>query len=200
MSCSRWCFHTRCRGFFFHPFRNCSQKPRNQKNNKTHNGPANSLISSASCSVLLREKSSVTQAWYECLLLFGARIRCFAEGMFPFKAQRAAWGRAAPKSPELSSALAAAAAENRISGFRSPTVPSPQRGCPLFGGLRPQLLRATARSVCPCCGSSPAQPSGADAAESAPSPRGSSTLQQLYPRCFGAAVLSAGETPSRISE
>lgn len=129
------------------------------------------------------------------MLLFGARIRCFAEGMFPFKAQRAAWGRAATKSPELSSARAAAAAENRISGFRSPTVPSPQRGCPLrlpqaaarrFAPAAPPCHGVVCLSVCPRCGISPAQPSGADAAESAPSPRGSSTLQvqQLYPFQF----------------
>lgn len=65
------------------------------------------------------------------MLLFGARVQCLTKGMFPFKAERAALGRAATKSPELSSALAAG--ENGISGFKSPTFLFPQAQLSPFG-------------------------------------------------------------------
>lgn len=77
--------------------------------------------------VSAHRKSSMTQDFHEFTLLFGAQIQRFTKGTFPFKASRAALGRAATKSPAWSSACAAG--EGGSAGLK-PSLPLPAAQLP----------------------------------------------------------------------
>lgn len=105
----------------------------------------------------------MTQDFHEFTLLFGAWIQRFTKGTFPFKASRAALGRAATKSPMRSSACAVG--ESGSAGLkRSLRLPAAQPPSRL------QLLQCREQAVVPACSRiSPTQPPGADPAQPAPS-------------------------------
>lgn len=96
LSRSSWCLHTRCCAFF-RLFHNCRQNPCNQKNNRTHNGPVSSLISSASCLFLLRENLPLLRPFMSSWFFLGPGFGVSEMGCFLLR-QRAALGPAAAKS------------------------------------------------------------------------------------------------------
>lgn len=123
LSHSSWCLHTRCCAFF-RLFHNCRQNPCNQKNNRTHNGPVSSLISSTSCLFLLRENLPLLRPFMSSWFFLGPGFGVSEKGCFLLR-QRAALGPAAAKSRGRAALLLP-----RGMGFSSPAFPglqSPRR-------------------------------------------------------------------------